>query len=139
MIVTPKKVGFLHFSCTPHSSTRQKDWSSAIWKQNGQNGRGFDFAQVRALFFSGKKPDPENPGKIRIWNFSYLGRDFEKGHYKLLSYGDMRIFFCDSHKFWHFWQHNFWPYICEFLKNHLHIYFLVTWDIFGSIITVFVK
>ena len=52
-------------------------------------------------------------------------------------YGEMWIFFCDSHEFWHFWHHNFWLYIHEFFKNQLDIYFLVSWDIFGFIITVF--
>ena len=47
------------------------------------------------------------------------------------------FFFCDSHEFWHFWHHNFWLYIHEFFKNQLDIYFLVSWDIFGFIITVF--
>ena len=42
-----------------------------------QNGWLFDFAQVRAIFFSGKKPDPENPGKIRIWFFSRFWSDFK--------------------------------------------------------------
>ena len=46
------------------------------------------------------------------------------------------FFFCDSHKFWHFWHLNFWLYIHKFLKNQLDIYFLVIWDIFGFIITV---
>ena len=32
--------------------------SRGLW-----NGQEFDLAQVRALFFSGEKPDPENPGK----------------------------------------------------------------------------
>ena len=136
MTVTPKKVCFLHFSCSPHSSTRPNCLYNLCSKSGQKFGKEFDFAQVRTLFFSGKKPDPENPGKIRIWNFLYLGWDFENGHYKLLFYGEMWIFFCDSHKFWHFWHLNFWLYIHKFLKNQLDIYFLVIWDIFGFIITV---
>ena len=65
----PEKVCFLHFSSSPHSSTRPNCLYN-LCSKSGQNiGKEFDFAQVRTLFFSGKKPDPENPGKIRKRNF----------------------------------------------------------------------
>ena len=64
----PKKVCFLYFSCSPHSSTRPNCLYNLCSKSGQKIGKEFDFAQVRPLFFSGKKPDPENPGKIRIWN-----------------------------------------------------------------------
>ena len=35
-------------------------------KSRLQNGKEFDLVQVRTRKISGKKPDPENPGKIRI-------------------------------------------------------------------------
>ena len=46
------------------------------WQYSGEK---FDLPQPPALFFSGKKPDPENPGKIRIWNFFYFWLDFQNG------------------------------------------------------------
>ena len=85
----PQKSRFFAFFMYSTFLHRQKDWCSAIWKQNGQNGRGLDFAQVRTLFFSGKKPDPENPGKIRIWNFLYLWSDIKIGQHNCLFYRKM--------------------------------------------------
>ena len=38
------------------------------------------------FFFSGKKPDPEIPGKILELNFTYLGSDFQNRQQKLLIY-----------------------------------------------------
>ena len=64
----PKKVCFFHFSSSPHSSTRPNCLYNLCSKSGQKIGKEFDFAQVRPLFFSGKKPDPENPGKIRISN-----------------------------------------------------------------------
>ena len=117
----PKKVCFLHFSYLPPSATEPNCINNLCSKSGLPNGKEFDPLQVPTRKNSGKKPDPENPGKIRIWNFLYLGWDFENGHYKLLLHSKMWIFFCDSHKFWHFWHHNFWLYIHEFSKNQLDI------------------
>ena len=86
MCFLPKKVCFLYFSCSPHSSTRPNCLYNLCRKSGQKIGKEFDFAQVRTLFFSGKKPDPENPGKIRIWNFLYLWSDIEFGQYNKLFY-----------------------------------------------------
>ena len=45
-----------------------------------QNGRENSYAQVRALKNSGKKPDPENPGKNPDIKFLFFGSDFKNGH-----------------------------------------------------------
>ena len=68
MCFLPKKVCFLYFSCSPHSSTRPNCLYNLCSKSGQKIDQNFEFAQVRPLFLSGKKPDPENPGKIRIWN-----------------------------------------------------------------------
>ena len=48
---------------------------------------------LRILVYRRMHRNSENPGKIRIRNFLYLGWDFENGHYKLLFYSEMWIFF----------------------------------------------
>ena len=50
-------------------------------------------AQARPQKKSGKKPDPENPGKNPDIKFLFFGSDFKNGHYKLQFYGIMQIFY----------------------------------------------
>ena len=45
-------------------------------------------------FFPGKKPDPENPGKNPDTKFFFFWSDIQKGHYKLMFYDILWIFFC---------------------------------------------
>ena len=93
MTVTPKKVCFLHFSCSPHSSTRPNCLYNLCSKSGQKIDQEFDFAQVRPLFFSGKKPDPENPVKIWIRNSGYFWSDFKNGIHKIQFYGKTGKFF----------------------------------------------
>ena len=62
----PKKVCFLHFSYLPPSATGPNCIYNLCSKSGQKIGKEFDPLQVLTIFFSGKKPDPENPGKIRI-------------------------------------------------------------------------
>ena len=55
--------------------------------QGPKNGQEFDLPQPPPIFFSGKKLDPENPGKIRMLDFGFLGSGFEKGQQKIRFYG----------------------------------------------------
>ena len=66
MVINPKKVCFLHFSYLPASASRPNCIYNLCSKIGLQNGKEFDLVQVRTRKISGKKPDPENPGKIRI-------------------------------------------------------------------------
>ena len=86
MVIYPKKVCFLHFSYLPASASRPNCIYNLCSKIGLQNGKEFDLVQVRTRKISGKKPDPENPGKIRIWNFLYLWSDIEFGQYNILFY-----------------------------------------------------
>ena len=79
MVINPKKVCFLHFSYLPASASRPNCIYNLCSKSGLQNGKEFDLLQVPARKNSGKKPDPENPGKIRISNFCYFGSDFKNG------------------------------------------------------------
>ena len=79
MVIYPKKVCFLHFSCLPASASKPNCIYNLCSKSGLQNGKEFDPLQVPARKNSGKKPDPENPGKIRISNFYYFGSDFKNG------------------------------------------------------------
>ena len=45
------------------------------------------------FFFSGKKLDPENPGKIQMLDFGFLGSGFEKGQQNIRFYGVISKFF----------------------------------------------
>ena len=98
----PKKVCFLHFSYLPPSATGPNCIYNLCSKSGQKIGKEFDPQQVLARKNSGKKPDPENPGKIRMTNFCYFGSDFMNGYYKKLFYGVMKNFFCDLHRFLHF-------------------------------------
>ena len=83
MTVTPKKVCFLHFSCSPHSSTRPNCLYNLCSKSGQKIGKEFDFAQVRTLFFfpekTGSGKSGKNPEKkfqefltdIAIWNIPW--------------------------------------------------------------------
>ena len=83
MCFLPKKVCFLYFSCSPHSSTRPNCLYNLCSKSGQKIGKELDHLQPSANKNSGKKPDPENPGKIRLSNSNYFGSDFKNGHYKL--------------------------------------------------------
>ena len=61
MCFLPKKVCFLYFSCSPPSSTRPNCLYNLCCKSGQKIDQEFDFAQVRPLFFSGKKPDMKFP------------------------------------------------------------------------------
>ena len=60
------RVRFLHFSHLPGSAIKQISINYEIDMDRQKCDQGISYAQVRALKNSGKKPDPENPGKIRI-------------------------------------------------------------------------
>ena len=128
MTVTPKKVCFLHLSCSPHSSTRPNCLYNLCSKSGQKNGKEFDLLQVPTRKNSGKKPDPEIPGKIRFPNFWYLMSDFHKGQQNVLFHEAIKNFSCYFHQFWQFWHEDFSAYTCEFWKNRLVIYFLVSCD-----------
>ena len=66
MVINPKKLCFLHFSYLPPPATQPNCINNLCSKSRLQNGKEFDPVQVRTRKNSGKKPDPENPGKIRI-------------------------------------------------------------------------
>ena len=82
MVIYPKKVCFLHFSYLPASASKPNCIYNLCSKSGLQNGKEFDQRQVPPRKISGKKPDPENPGKIRISNFCYFGSDIKNGYYK---------------------------------------------------------
>ena len=48
-------------------------------KSGLQNGKEFDLLQVPARKNSGKKPDPENPGKNPDIKFFFFWLDFQNG------------------------------------------------------------
>ena len=79
MILYPKKVCFLHFSCAAACSSKPNCIYNLCSKSGQKFGKELDRPQPSAIYFSGKKPDPENPGKIRISNFCYFGSDFKNG------------------------------------------------------------
>ena len=93
MVIYPKKVCFLHFSHLPASASEPNYINNLCSKSGLQNGKEFDQLQVSPRKISRKKPDPENPGKIRISNFCYFGSDFKNRYYKLSFYGVMKFFF----------------------------------------------
>ena len=68
MALYPKKVCFLHFSCAPPSSTKPNCLYNLCSKYGQKIGKKLDHLQLSTNKNSGKKPDPENPGKIRKWN-----------------------------------------------------------------------
>ena len=56
-----------------------------LCSKSGQKiGKQFDRAQACPIFYSGEKPDPENPGKSGYQFFFYFGSDFQNAHYNLL-------------------------------------------------------
>ena len=79
MVLYPKKVCFLHFSCAAACSSKPNCIYNLCSKSGQKFGKELDRPQPSAIYFSGKKPDPENPGKIRISNFCYFGSDFKNG------------------------------------------------------------
>ena len=83
MVICPKKVCFLHFSCAPASSSKPNCLYNLCSKYGQKIGKELDRLQVSPNKNSGKKPDPENPGKIRLSNSNYFGSDFKNRHYKL--------------------------------------------------------
>ena len=60
------KISFLHFSYLPASASEPNCINNLYSKSGLQNGKEFDQLQVPPRKISGKKPDPENPGKIWI-------------------------------------------------------------------------
>ena len=87
MVISAKKVCFLHFSYLPASASEPNCIYNLCSKNGQKNGKEFDRAQACPIFFPGKKPDPENPGKFRIPNFEIFWSDFDNGQQKLLFYG----------------------------------------------------
>ena len=108
MVIYPKKVCFLHFSCAPASSSKPNCLYNLCSKSGQKIGKELDHLQVSAKIISGKKPDPENPGKIRIWNFWILRSDFKNGQYLVLFYKEILKLFCNFGKFW---QLSHWDYL----------------------------
>ena len=78
---------FLQFSCAPAPSSKPNCIYNSCSKSGQKFGKEFDKPQVPPIFFSGKKPDLENPGKFRILNFLYLMTDFKNGQQKVAIYG----------------------------------------------------
>ena len=89
MALYPKKVCFLHFSCAPPSSTKPNCLHNLCSKYGQKIGKELDHLQPSTNKNSGKKPDPENLGKIRIWNFQYFWSDIEIGQYNFLFFREM--------------------------------------------------
>ena len=83
MVIYPKKVCFLHFSCAPASSSKPNCLYNLCSKYGQKIGKKLDHLQLSTNKKSGKKPDRENPGKIQLSNSNYFGPDFKNGHYKL--------------------------------------------------------
>ena len=54
MIVTPKKVGFLHFSCTPHSSTDRRTDVVLFGNKMVKMVKGLTLRKSAHCFFPGK-------------------------------------------------------------------------------------
>ena len=119
----PKKVCFLYFSCSPHSSTRPNCLYNLCSKSGQKIGKEFDPLQVLTIFFSRKKPDPENPGKIRIWNSGYFWSDFENEIHKIQFYGKTGKFLCNFWWFWHFQNRDLSGQMFEFLKKSARFVF----------------
>ena len=63
MVISAKKVCFLHFSYLPASASKPNCINNLCSKSRLQNGKEFDPHQVPPRKNSGKKPDPENPKK----------------------------------------------------------------------------
>ena len=95
----PEKVCFLHFSYLPASASEPNCIYNLCSKSGQKIGKQFDRAQPCTIFISGKKPDPENPGKNLDIKFFFFWSDFQNGQQKLLFYGKMQIFFGNSDKF----------------------------------------
>ena len=72
MVLYPKKVCFLHFSCAAACSSKPNCIYNLCTKSGQKIGKELDHLQVSPNKNSGKKPDPENPGIIRIWNSCYF-------------------------------------------------------------------
>ena len=75
-------------------------------------------------FFPGKKPDPENPGKIGILNLRHLMSETMNGHQKLELFGVIWMSMCDFREFGQYWHWIFvvYVYIHEFKKKISLIY-----------------
>ena len=86
MALYPKKVCFLHFSCAPPSSTKPNCLYNLCSKYGQKIGKELDRLQVSANKNSGKKPDPENPGKNPDLKFPIFWSDIEIGQYNFLFY-----------------------------------------------------
>ena len=95
MALYPKKVCFLHFSCAPPSSTKPNFTQNLCSKSGQKIGKELDHLQVSANKNSGKKPDPENPGKNPDLKFPIFWSDIEIGQYNFLFYIKMQKFFCN--------------------------------------------
>ena len=66
MVISAKKVCFWHFSCAPPSSTKPNCLYNLCSKYGQKILKELDHLQLSTNKNFGKKPDPENPGKIRI-------------------------------------------------------------------------
>ena len=64
MVLYPKKVCFLHFSCAAACSSKPNGIYNLCTKSGQKIGKELDHLQVSPNKNSGKKLDPENPGKI---------------------------------------------------------------------------
>ena len=80
MVLYPKKVCFLHFSCAAACSSKPNCIYNLCSKSGQKFGKEFDQLQVPPRKISGKKPDPENPGKIRIKNSGNFRSNFVNVH-----------------------------------------------------------
>ena len=96
MVISAKKVCFLHFSYLPASASEPNCIYNLCSKNGQKNGKEFDRAQACPIFFPGKKPDPENPGKNPDTKFFFYWSEIQNGHYKLMLYEILWIFFVDS-------------------------------------------
>ena len=134
MVIYPKKLCFLHFSHTAASSSKPNCIYNLCSKSGQKLGTEFDHLQVSVKIISWKKPDPENPGKIQIWNFWILRSDFKNGQYLVLVYKEILKLFCNFGKFWQLSHWEYLGYMQEFFKYQPDMYFLHNLDLWESII-----
>ena len=79
MVISAKKVCFLHFSCAPPCSTKPNYLYNLCSKSGQKIGKELDRLQVSPNKNSGKKPDLENPGKNPDIKFFFFWSDFQNG------------------------------------------------------------
>ena len=69
----------MHFSYLPGPARVCISINYEVKMDRRKCDQGISYAQVRALKNSGKKPDPENPGKNPDMKFLFFGSDIKNG------------------------------------------------------------